>query len=396
MEKAIGDLIQQIHDDPAVAAVVVTGAGTQALAWLFGVAGASRTMLEARVPYAAAAFQDFIGQEPKKYVSPESSRLLAGNALQRALFLTGRGAAAEPGAARALFPLPNSVIGLSCTATIATDYVKRGAHRGHISFWTAGRIVTTSINLAKARRDRSGEEDLISRIIINALAEACGLDGRLALDLKARDELAREEIDLAAGVSVLLDGHASFVRIEPDGRVAQSAPGAGLLLSGSFNPLHKGHLGLARAAATLVGRPPAFELSAFNVDKPPLDRDDVLSRLAQFAGRHPLTLTNAPTFLEKARLLPGTIFVVGYDTGARIIAPRYYGFSEANRTAALDEIRRLGCRFMVAGRVDEGGRFREAAELPVPPGFADLFEPIPASLFRRDISSSEIRAKLAG
>jgi hypothetical protein len=45
----------------------------------------------------------------------------------------------------------------------------------------------------------------------------------------------------------------------------------------------------------------------------------------------------------------------------------------------------------VAGRVDEDGLFREADTLPVPAAFRELFYPIPAEIFRRDISSTEIR-----
>ena len=39
--------IEKIHATPHKAVVAVSGAGTQAVAWLLGVAGASRTVLEA-------------------------------------------------------------------------------------------------------------------------------------------------------------------------------------------------------------------------------------------------------------------------------------------------------------------------------------------------------------
>jgi preprotein translocase subunit SecY len=50
-------------------------------------------------------------------------------------------------------------------------------------------------------------------------------------------------------------------------------------------------------------------------------------------------------------------------------------------------------RFLVAGRADNAGYFRAAASLDIPPSFTDLFQPIPAELFRQDISSTEIRLK---
>ena len=44
-------LIAQIHASPVMAVVIVTGGGAQALADLLAVPGASRTLLEALVPY---------------------------------------------------------------------------------------------------------------------------------------------------------------------------------------------------------------------------------------------------------------------------------------------------------------------------------------------------------
>ena len=39
--------VEKIHNTPHKSVVAVSGAGTQAVAWLLGVAGASRTVLEA-------------------------------------------------------------------------------------------------------------------------------------------------------------------------------------------------------------------------------------------------------------------------------------------------------------------------------------------------------------
>ena len=120
----------------------------------------------------------------------------------------------------------------------------------------------------------------------------------------------------------------------------------------------------------------------------------MLDRLSQFAGRYPVYAANAPTFNQKARLYPGAVFVVGFDTAERVIQPRYYGDSRANMLAALDELRARGNRFLVAGRLDDNGLFHELPELNLPTGYETLFEAIPARLFRHDVSSTEIRAAL--
>ena len=59
---------------------------------------------------------------------------------------------------------------------------------------------------------------------------------------------------------------------------------------------------------------------------------------------------------------------------------------------ALAEIAQQGCSFFVAGRKDHKGIFRNGEHLTIPTPFASLFKPIPAEAFRKDISSSELRA----
>ena len=86
--------------------------------------------------------------------------------------------------------------------------------------------------------------------------------------------------------------------------------------------------------------------------------------------------------------------MVGFDTAARVIQPRYYGDSEMAMLEALRELRERGNRFLVAGREGADGAFRELYELAIPEGFGGLFAAIPAGLFRHDASSTEIRAAL--
>ena len=167
------------------------------------------------------------------------------------------------------------------------------------------------------------------------------------------------------------------------------------LLPGSFNPLHQGHLLLAQVASGILKQPVAFELSIANVDKAELDRIAIDSRLSQFIGQAPIYLTRAATFTMKARLFPGCVMIVGFDTAARIINPAYYHNSSAACLAALDFIQQQGCRFLVAGRVDNRHKFCSIQDLAIPFTCRDLFEPIDESAFRSDLSSSAIRDQWA-
>jgi hypothetical protein len=373
MDAAIRALAQAIHDAPPRLVLVTAGAGTQALAWLLGVAGASRTLIEALVPYDAAAIDDFLGQRPGQYVAAATGALMAGRAMSRGRWL-------RPDA---------TVVGAACTATIAPDRAKQGEHRAHVTTWRPERVVRHYLRLEKGARDRAGEEDVVSRLILNSLAETFPVTPRLVITTAPGDDYAREEYDLSAVAVALSQGQRDVMGVSAEGQPITPQPAA--LLSGSFNPLHQGHLDLAQVGAEIAGLPPAFELAAVNADKAPLDPDVVLARLAQFAGRWPVFACSAPTFVAKSRLFPATAFVVGYDTAVRILDPRFYGPEPGALAAALGEIRANGCTFLVAGRADAGGRFHQADELEPPGAFSDLFIPIPAARFRADISSTELR-----
>lgn len=191
----------------------------------------------------------------------------------------------------------------------------------------------------------------------------------------------------------LLAGRVATITIGPDGAQRADEPPQGAILSGAFNPLHAGHLGMAAAAERLGAGPASFELAVRNADKGAIAEHEVARRAAQFAGRATLTLSTAPLFAQKADLYPGRTFVLGYDTAARLLDPRYYD-GENGLRAALDHIRAAGCRLLVAGRL-VGERFATLADLPLPPEYADLARAIPEDLFRADISSTALRARSA-
>lgn len=187
------------------------------------------------------------------------------------------------------------------------------------------------------------------------------------------------------------DASVSWVAVTPAGEVAHGRPPPAALLPGSFNPFHHGHDRLAKVARALLDGEVALELSIINVDKPPLGEAEVRRRLDQFEASTHVVLTRAPRFIEKARLFPGAAFVIGWDTAERLVQPRYYDGSPAAMEAAFEELARLRARFIVAGRTLDG-EFRTLEPSDVPARFAHLFEAIPESLFRADVSSTELRA----
>jgi hypothetical protein len=172
-----------------------------------------------------------------------------------------------------------------------------------------------------------------------------------------------------------------------------------VLLSGSFNPLHEGHRQLLEAARKMVAWDArgGFELSVLNADKGAISEGELHQRLRQFAGYRPVTLTRAPLFTDKAKILPGRVFVIGVDTMLRLVDARYYGGNETKMREALEEIERCGCRFLVAGRKDprapnqNDAPFLTRDDVSIPLGLESLFGSIPERLFRVDLRSTDLR-----
>ena len=140
---------------------------------LLGVPGASRTVLEVRVPYAETSLIDLIGPLPAGAVSQPTAEAMAAACLARA-----RQLAPDVAAAR--------LIGVAATAALVSDRPKKGAHRAHLAVAHAGgRIDHQLVELGKGRSDRAGEDRVVSDAILVMIAAACGLtlpDGASGID----------------------------------------------------------------------------------------------------------------------------------------------------------------------------------------------------------------------
>lgn len=396
-------LVAAIHESSAKLALAITGGGSGAIGELLAVPGGSRTVLEAIVPYADRALDEFLGGAPEQYCSPRTARRMAMAAFLRAKRLAPvetRDANSSAAAPLAIGTSPDEDsprsqplwMGVGATASLASSRPKRGAHRLHLALQTLGATRTASLEFMKGARTRRGEERLAALTLLNELAAELGLAARIDVPWLAGEAVCVERIEAPRAWRELLFG-ARRVAGPTEDRSDETKPESrrGLvLLSGAFNPLHEGHRRMGEVAERKLQRPVAGELSVWNVDKPPLDYHEIDARRRAFEAWRPLWLTRAPTFVEKARLFPGATFVVGADTIERIGQTRYYGDRVERRDEALAELAANNCRFLVFGRVAEG-QFRGLREIELPAALRAICDGVDEQEFRLDVSSTALR-----
>mgnify|MGYP001560314749 CR=1 FL=1 len=194
-----------------------------------------------------------------------------------------------------------------------------------------------------------------------------------------------DEIDY----SEILKGINNYIIIENGQKIMNESVEKSLILSGSFNPLHDGHIGLLRAARDITNLDPFFEISISNVDKKNIKLNDLNSRIKQFDNTGKLIITNSPTFEDKSNIFKKSMFAIGYDTAIRIMDRKYY---ENDIFKSFSNINSNECSFIVSGR-SINGKYKDLSDINIT-GYEELFTPLPKENFRFDISSTKLRKDL--
>ena len=323
-------VIDAINNSPWKAYFAITGGGQTFIGDYMSRSGASKTVIGAIVPYSQYAFDKFVKWPVDSYASPKAARQLAVAAYNECL---AAGVSSQ------------YALGLGCACSLAKDDERKGrVHKVHVAVHT--RCFTREFNGEYDQgATRAEEEYCVAKLLLHAL-NRCTVqadftfpptfdrynehtaDGQVYADV-----LERPNVIL---LSTKFDDEQTIIPIYP----------------GSWNPLHDAHKAIAKTAESILGAPVLFELSIRNADKGQLDYVEISQRVAEVTKYHALAVTNAPTFLEKAKQFRTRfnghklVFVVGADTWRRIWDPKYAG-PPAQLEAVFEE---FDIKFLVFGR----------------------------------------------
>ncbi len=352
--------------------VSTTGAGLRLQTALWDTPGASAYLVGFFTPYARTQLHSFLGHSPEtSYCSKEVAFDLAmASYLRAAEHQVVEGVEGEP-------------VGVGITAAVASTRVPRGEQRAHVVIMAWNQMHHFEVPLTKSAgvEARRTHDETISQAVLAELQNV----------LREQRAPVQRHSETAMG---RFYGYPVF---DTNGRRYPASESPGVYLPATLNPIHDGHRMMCRVAEERMHSAPGgarfarYLVSSTSPHKGRLSVQEMLkkagmlraerwrdeSRMVEFTRDEPL-------FLDKARKRPGSVFLIGADTMARMLEPGW----GPDIAEMLSEMQNLGTRFWVMGR-KLGDRYLTCRDVEVPWPHQNIFEPMEGRL---DVSSTELRA----
>nr|XP_018680253.1 PREDICTED: uncharacterized protein LOC103981708 [Musa acuminata subsp. malaccensis] len=253
-EGCIRAAVDAIHSTPTKAVVYLSGGASQALGWLMSLPGASNTILEVVVPYSKNSMTQLLGKV--RLLNPACS-LHSFFSFLMFIFMRKSGEDYNYGYSYVINTFQSMfgkaglpVLGVGFTGSLATTYTKHGDHRFYLSTRTCDRLWTSSVTLLKGLRTREEEDRVSSHFLLKAISDACKVSATFSSELyesEVPDEYERQ-VDEDEELQQIIDGKLCMKIYDFSGD-KDTASERMVILPGSFNPLHDGHLRLSEIAS---------------------------------------------------------------------------------------------------------------------------------------------------
>jgi nicotinic acid mononucleotide adenylyltransferase len=273
---------------------------------------------------------------------------------------------------------PKNLLGVAVTASLATNYSKKGEHKFFIAIQTYKYSSSFSYSFVKGELTREEEEQVATDHIIKVIAQSCEVQNH---KISENSSLKIKTVEAEKNWVKLVDSKIDFV--SSSNRIPE------LIFPGSFNPFHSGHNSMSELAEKKTGLGLAYEICIQNADKPPLSYHEIEKTLNQFNHGHEWVLTKAGKFTDKAALFPNSVFIIGADTLTRILDEKFY-LNRQDMLNQLDLFNSHNINFLVFGRKIKNN-FIDLDSVTIPEHIDKRFSGFGEEIFRDDISSTLIR-----
>lgn len=138
-------LIERIHTSGWKSVWAFTGGGIGAVQCILAHPGASRFVLDVRIPYSRKALSDFLGENAEFACSEETARKMATKALEK------------------------GTLGGACTAVLQTSGKQRQVHRAFICIQSLEKTVCERIDLEPDSREQ--QDAYLSGVLLSMVSK---------------------------------------------------------------------------------------------------------------------------------------------------------------------------------------------------------------------------------